>query len=237
VCLIFDTVVLVPSRLLVLAMAVILQNGQEQLARLVDDLLRHEASVVEPVPSHLRNRKLLTGMIVAGGDRIINVLHVPELMADRQRGIQAGADAYLVKDAFEDSRLLEIVRSLLQPRMVPGRPNRSRRSTQRPLTTGMNRMDGSTPFRRAQPGQDQKHHHQRRGGHERTGHGQAGPERATPWPLESEDHEHGTERRQDRKQDANDRGHGSTSSEKYHTHSQRLWPLGAGIERMAMVSA
>jgi two-component system, chemotaxis family, sensor kinase CheA len=32
---------------------------------------------------------------------------------DRRRGVEAGADAYIVKDAFDQDRLLETIRRLI----------------------------------------------------------------------------------------------------------------------------
>jgi chemotaxis protein histidine kinase CheA len=199
------------------AMAVIVRNGEEKLGLLVDDILAREEWVVKPVPPLLKPLKLLTGVTIGEGDRIISVLNVPELMRrarrpaeparvtgaargarilvvddsgniramereflesagyavdtaedglegleralggsydlvitdvemprmdgfaltgrlradercgrlpiiivtslardeDRQRGIQAGADAYLVKGGFDQSSLLDIVRTLI----------------------------------------------------------------------------------------------------------------------------
>lgn len=196
----------------------VVRDGEERLALVVDDLLGREERVVKPIPGNLKASRLVCGATLEEGDRVVCVLHAPELIRastqragaqhqevpletkalvlvvddsvntrdiekdileangyrvemaedggealdkarertfdlvitdvemprmdgftlterlrqmpaylevpviivtsrekeeDKRRGIQAGADAYIVKGAFDQSRLLETVKSLI----------------------------------------------------------------------------------------------------------------------------
>jgi chemotaxis protein histidine kinase CheA len=58
----------------------VVRNGEEQLALLVDDLLGREEMVVKPLPAHLRALRLVTGVTLVEGDRVVCILQVPELV-------------------------------------------------------------------------------------------------------------------------------------------------------------
>lgn len=69
---------------------VIVQDGEEKLGLIVDRIIGREEMVVKPLPSHLRGLRLLSGLTIGERDRIINVLHVPELIRRvRETGAQA----------------------------------------------------------------------------------------------------------------------------------------------------
>ncbi len=61
-------------------MIIIVQNGEEKLGLIVDDILGQDDMVVKPLPAHLKDLKLVTGVTLGAGNRVINVLHVPELL-------------------------------------------------------------------------------------------------------------------------------------------------------------
>ncbi|MDD2365098.1 MAG: hybrid sensor histidine kinase/response regulator [Desulfuromonadaceae bacterium] len=58
---------------------VILRNGEEKLGVIVDEIIGREEMVVKPLPYHLQNLRLISGVTIGEQDSIINVLHVPEL--------------------------------------------------------------------------------------------------------------------------------------------------------------
>ena len=61
-------------------MVIIVQNGEEKLGLIVDDILGQDDMVVKPLPAHLKALKLVTGVTLGAGNRVVNVLHVPELL-------------------------------------------------------------------------------------------------------------------------------------------------------------
>jgi len=59
---------------------VIIRNGEEKLGLVVDDILGREEMVVKPLPAHIQNLRLVSGVTIGEGNNIINVFHVPELL-------------------------------------------------------------------------------------------------------------------------------------------------------------
>lgn len=59
---------------------VILQDGNERLGLIVDGIIGREEMVVKPLPFHLRNLKMVSGVTIGAEDGIINVFHGPELL-------------------------------------------------------------------------------------------------------------------------------------------------------------
>lgn len=57
----------------------IVRDGSEMLGLMVDGILGREEMVVKPLPSHLKNLRLVSGVTIDEGNSIVNVLHVPEL--------------------------------------------------------------------------------------------------------------------------------------------------------------
>lgn len=57
----------------------IIINGEKKLGLVIDEYLDREDMVVKPLPKHLQNLRMLTGVTVGNGGSIINVLNVPEL--------------------------------------------------------------------------------------------------------------------------------------------------------------
>jgi len=60
-------------------LVVIIGNGAEKLALIVDDLHGREEMVVKPLPAHLKNLPMVSGVSIGDGYALLNVLHVPEL--------------------------------------------------------------------------------------------------------------------------------------------------------------
>lgn len=59
---------------------VIIRDGEEKLGLVVDEIIGREEMVVKPLPPHLKNLRMVSGVTIGDRDSIINVLHVPELI-------------------------------------------------------------------------------------------------------------------------------------------------------------
>lgn len=59
---------------------VVVKDGDEKLGLLVDDVTSRDEMVVKPLPEHLQNLKLVSGVTVGERGGIMNLLHVPELI-------------------------------------------------------------------------------------------------------------------------------------------------------------
>jgi CheY-like chemotaxis protein len=58
---------------------VIIRNGEEKLGLIVDEILGREEMVVKPLPQHLQNLRMVSGVTIGEMNSIVNVLHIPEL--------------------------------------------------------------------------------------------------------------------------------------------------------------
>lgn len=59
---------------------VIVHTGREKLGLIADTLIDEEDMVIKPLPAHMKNVQLVSGVTISGRNEIINVLHVPALM-------------------------------------------------------------------------------------------------------------------------------------------------------------
>lgn len=59
---------------------VIIRDGEEKLGLEVDEIIGREEMVVKPLPLHLQDLRMVSGVTIGERDSIINVLHVPELI-------------------------------------------------------------------------------------------------------------------------------------------------------------
>lgn len=71
---------------------VVVQVGNEKLALIVDQLLDERDMVIKPLPDHLRQLVLVSGMVMTGKNELVGILQAPALMeaAQKQRGEGAG---------------------------------------------------------------------------------------------------------------------------------------------------
>lgn len=90
---------------------VIVQDGEEKLGLMVDRIIGREEMVVKPLPAHLRGLRLLSGLTIGERDRIINVLHVPEIIR-RVRESSAPASRSLPAEAERRHNVLVVDDSL-----------------------------------------------------------------------------------------------------------------------------
>jgi two-component system chemotaxis sensor kinase CheA len=71
----------IKNRLLV----IVVRLGNEKLGLIADALLDEKDAVIKPFPAHLKNLKLVSGVIIADNNEIINVIHVPAIVESAQR--------------------------------------------------------------------------------------------------------------------------------------------------------
>ncbi|MDD2851124.1 MAG: hybrid sensor histidine kinase/response regulator [Desulfuromonadaceae bacterium] len=72
---------------------VIIRDGEEKLGLLVDEIIGREEMVVKPLPSHLQNLRMVSGVTIGERDSIVNVLHVPELLIQAREISEPGRRA------------------------------------------------------------------------------------------------------------------------------------------------
>jgi len=72
------------------ALIVIIREGEEKLGLLVDEVIGREEMVVKPLPNHLQNLRMVSGVTIGERDSIINVLHVPELIRQAREMAEPG---------------------------------------------------------------------------------------------------------------------------------------------------
>ncbi len=80
------------------ALIVIIRDGEEKLGLEVDEIIRREEMVVKPLPSHLKNLRMVSGVTIGEQDSIINVLHVPELIRQARETAEPGRQRAVVKE-------------------------------------------------------------------------------------------------------------------------------------------
>jgi chemotaxis protein histidine kinase CheA/CheY-like chemotaxis protein len=72
------------------ALIVIIRDGEEKLGLEVDEIIGREEMVVKPLPSHLQDLRMVSGVTIGERDSIINVLHVPELIKQAREIAEPG---------------------------------------------------------------------------------------------------------------------------------------------------
>lgn len=87
---------------------IIVRMGGENLGLIADTLLDEEDMVIKSLPSHLKNIKLVSGVALSGKNEIINILHVPALVAAAKE--LSGAKAFKeARSAGEDERGVHVL--------------------------------------------------------------------------------------------------------------------------------
>jgi len=104
----------------------VLQVRNEKLALIIDELLDEYDMVIKPMPKHLRQLAMVSGMVITGKSELVNVLHAPALLdlarklqmtastINRETALPSGArnNKLLVVDDSISTR--EIVKDLLE---------------------------------------------------------------------------------------------------------------------------
>lgn len=100
---------------------VIIRDGEDKLGLIVDEIIGREEMVVKPLPSHLQNLRMVSGVTIGERDSIINVLHVPELfkqsheIGEPRRVPQSGEARTAMVLVVDDSiNTREIEKSILE---------------------------------------------------------------------------------------------------------------------------
>lgn len=82
----------------------IIQVGAERLGLIVDEVVDEEDMVIKALPRHMRGNKLVSGLIVTGLDRVINVLNVPAIFLAAKEG-----KSTLGRDATAPERVIRVL--------------------------------------------------------------------------------------------------------------------------------
>lgn len=64
---------------------VIVQDGAEKLALLVDELLDEYDMVIKPLPEHMRKLSMVSGLVMTGKNELVSILHAPTLLEVSRR--------------------------------------------------------------------------------------------------------------------------------------------------------
>ena len=80
------------------ALIVIIRDGEEKLGLVVDEIIGREEMVVKPLPLHLQNLRMVSGVTIGEQDSIINVLHVSELIRQAREIAEPGRLRPAVKE-------------------------------------------------------------------------------------------------------------------------------------------
>jgi two-component system, chemotaxis family, sensor kinase CheA len=86
---------------------VILQDGNERLGLIVDGIIGREEMVVKPLPFHLRNLKMVSGVTIGAENSIINVFHGPELLRAARQLSDSGRRVP-VTEKYRDTTILVV---------------------------------------------------------------------------------------------------------------------------------
>ena len=77
---------------------VIIRDGEEKMGLVVDEIIGREEMVVKPLPPHLQNLRMVSGVTIGERDSIINVLHIPELFRQAREIAEPGRQRPVVKE-------------------------------------------------------------------------------------------------------------------------------------------
>ena len=80
------------------ALIIIIRVGEEKLGLEVDEIIGREEMVVKPLPPHLQNLRMVSGVTIGERDSIINVLHVSELIRQAHEIAEPGRMRPVVKE-------------------------------------------------------------------------------------------------------------------------------------------
>lgn len=101
----------------------IVSAGAENLGLIVDELIDEEDMVIKSLPAHMKDIKLVCGVTISGRNDIINILHVPAIVAAAKEAKGLRMQAEQIKDGkgvvnilvVDDSiNTREIERSILE---------------------------------------------------------------------------------------------------------------------------
>jgi chemotaxis protein histidine kinase CheA/CheY-like chemotaxis protein len=84
---------------------VIIRDGEEKLGLMVDEIIGREEMVVKPLPTHLQDLRMVSGVTIGERDSIINVLHVPELI----RQARETGDSGRLRPAVKEERAATVL--------------------------------------------------------------------------------------------------------------------------------
>ncbi|WP_447555151.1 hybrid sensor histidine kinase/response regulator [Vreelandella sp. EE22] len=71
-----------PTQLADRVLLVIVHQGPQKLALIVDELVDERDMVIKPLPAHLRHLPLVSAMVSVGQNALVSLLHVPSLLME-----------------------------------------------------------------------------------------------------------------------------------------------------------
>jgi chemotaxis protein histidine kinase CheA len=82
----------------------IVKVGAERLGLIVDNVIDEEDMVIKSLPTHMKENKFVSGVILAGRDQVVNVLNVPAIFLAAKE-----AKSALSRDAVETEREIKVL--------------------------------------------------------------------------------------------------------------------------------
>ena len=73
---------------------IVVQNQYSKMALQVDKLLDERKMMIKPLPKHMQQQSLVSGMVQTPDNQLVSILHVPALMAMAQQSRQTSTPAH-----------------------------------------------------------------------------------------------------------------------------------------------
>jgi len=104
------------------ALIVIIRDSEEKLGLIVDEVIGREEMVVKPLPDHLQNLRMVSGVTIGERNTILNLLHIPELLKQAKEIAEPGRRTHAVRETHTANILVvddsyntrEIEKSILE---------------------------------------------------------------------------------------------------------------------------
>lgn len=95
---------------------VVVRVRNEKLALVVDDLQDEYDMVIKPLPDHLRQLPMVSGMVITGKNELVSVLHAPTLLDMARKlqrhSVESGTSPHIRSEATGSYRILIVDDSL-----------------------------------------------------------------------------------------------------------------------------
>lgn len=95
---------------------VVVRVRNEKLALVVDDLQDEYDMVIKPLPDHLRQLPMVSGMVITGKNELVSVLHAPALLDMARKlqrhSVESGTSPHIRSEATGSYRILIVDDSL-----------------------------------------------------------------------------------------------------------------------------
>lgn len=82
----------------------VVKVGAERLGLIVDNIIDEEDMVIKSLPSHMKENKIVSGVIITGRDQVVNVLNVPAIFLAAKE-----AKSPLGRDSVDTEREIKVL--------------------------------------------------------------------------------------------------------------------------------